>query len=284
MRLLNIIRTHKEQNIQGVLRYLAPRLNMNAKEDELFANIELEVQNVVWRAEPKSLNMRLTHEEERRIGVAIGSVGVKKMMESKLNDEMDTSIEQQIYKTIKEHGKKNPSIKPVRFARIKRLITKWFGYSFLTKIKTIEQMQKFIITKAAIGHKLNHKGSYNFVVVNARIGAVIQDSPAFESVPISNQNGLASSIQKIGILFGRVTVYVNPFLPWKDETLVFGFSGTDTDAGVHYMLVDRSLVEQQIAESMANSYALIEQSAIVSTPEANTMYYTETIQLHKNLI
>lgn len=284
MRLLNIIRTHKEQHIQGVLRYLAPRLNMNAKEDELFTNIELEVQNVVWKAEPKSINMRLTHEEERRIGVAIGSIGVKKMMEAKLNDEMDTSIEQQIYKTIKEHGLRNPSIKPVRFARIKRLITKWFGYSFLTKIKSTEHLQKFVISKAAIGHKLNHKGSYNFVVVNPRIGAVIQDSPAFELTPISDQVGLPISIQKVGTLFGRVTVYVNPFMPWSDETLVFGFSGTDTDAGVHYMLVDRSLVEQQIAESMANSYALIEHSAIVSTPEANTMYYTEEIQLHKSLI
>jgi hypothetical protein len=284
MRLLNIIRIRKEKHIQGVFQYLAPRLNMHNKEGEEYTNIELQVQNQVWKAEPKSINMRLTYDEERRLSVMMGTSGIKHMMESKLNDEMDTTIEQTIYKTIKELGLKNPSIKPIRFAWLKRLITKWFSYRFITRIKSIDELQKYVISKAAIGHKLNYKGSYNFVVVNPRIAAVMQDSPAFEIAPFEQTTPLPISIQKVGTLFGRVTVYVNPFLPWKDTTLVFGFSGTETDGGLHYILVDRSLVEQQIQESMTKTYALVEQSALVATPESNTIYYTEEILLHKSLI
>jgi len=44
------------------------------------------------------------------------------------------------------------------------------------------------------------------------------------------------------------------------------------------------MIETQSPEHMAKTYALIEHSQILATPESNTIYYTQQIQLTKGLI
>jgi hypothetical protein len=281
MRLLNIIRTHKKTTMQGIFEYLKPMETLHKKEETQFDHIELEKMKMVYKTDMKTMTLRVTNEQERQLSVV--GLRLADYARSKMEVELDTQNEIKIYEMMRELGSKNPSIKPIRFAWLKNLITKWFGYRFLPKFNDINTLGAFIHRSAGEGYKYNYKGSYNFIVVNSRVASALQEHPAFVHAPLE-QKTFAGEIEKIGVLSNRITVYANRYLPFSDETIVYGFSGTEVDAGVHYFFVNREVIETQSPEHMAKTYSLIEHSQILATPESNTIYYTQQIQLAKGLI
>lgn len=267
--------------MQGLFEYLKPMETLHRNEENPYEHIELEKMSMVYKAEMKSMTMRVTNEQERTLSVT--GLRMEPYVRSKMEVEMDTQNEMHIYDMMRELGSKNPSIKPIRFAWFKRLITKWFGYRFIPKFTDVLTLGAFIHRSAAEGYKYNYKGSYNFIVVNSRIASALQEHPAFVAAPLE-QKTFAGEIEKLGTLSNRITVYVNRYLPFSDETIVYGFSGTELDAGIHYFFVNREMIETQSPEHMAKTYSLIEHSHILATPESNTIYYTQEIQLAKGLI
>ena len=168
--------------------------------------------------------------------------------------------------------------------------TRWKRFLYLTiGIKPItytDDVARSIIVFSNIIASRSRRGKGDFVVVNPRIGSLLQDSKYFSYIGSNRITVVDKIIVKIGSI-GGISVYVNNYLKWNENEIVIGKKPEENSPGVYYLEYMRNIQESDlIADNLDSTPCtyreLTERSATVCVGDSgNTSYYTARLETGK---
>jgi len=168
--------------------------------------------------------------------------------------------------------------------------TSWKRFLYLTLgIKPItytNDVARSIIVFSNLIAARSRRGKGDFVIVNPRIGSLLQDSKYFSFIE-SNRIALVDRfIIKIGSISG-ISVYVNNYLKWDENEIVIGRKAEVNSPGVYYLEYMRDIQDSELIVNPSDLVPCIireltERSATVCVGDSgNKLYYTARVETTK---
>ena len=111
-------------------------------------------------------------------------------------------------------------------------------YVKVYKIKSIKELQRKIMNES---NRIFHRvmvAPPDFVICNLNTSLNLQASSDYVYYAKSEMQDTLSGIYTIGKL-ANLTIYVNPFMKWNDNTIIIGRKINKNDAGLHMFLYDK---------------------------------------------
>ncbi len=190
--------------------------------------------------------------------------------------------QKRLYDLYKSLG--NKSNEEVNYStRWKRFLYRTIG---IKPITYTDDVARSIIVFANLIASRSRRGKGDFVVVNPKIGALLQDSKYFSYIGSNRITVVDRIIVKIGSI-GGISVYVNNYLKWNENEIVIGKKPEESSPGVYYLEYMRNIQESDlIADNLDSTPCtyreLTERSATVCVGDSgNTSYYTARVETGK---
>ena len=278
MTIFDLIHQEAVSKDKGKIDYLAPKVHPSSIPGEM-ETVFLEVDWIPFNTVLKQKDSKVTSAQESELA-AVG-VYMDSLVYGKLTEELREDNIKAIYSRMKLLGYQNPTIKPIRFAKLKELITRLTGYRFGKVFKKAEDISKHIMKNSNLGFSLTKMGAYNYIIVNAKIGSALLDSASMD-INLSPVTAF-STIHRIGTIYGNISVFVNSYQSWEDNTIVYGHKNVNKGPGIYYIKSGESF-ETVNNPDQSKTYRSIEKSIILNTPNSEKYFLSEEIQLHKKLI
>ena len=174
-----------------------------------------------------------------------------------------------------------------RWDRFKTWLFPYFNKTY-TKTVNIRNGNELLTAIIREGSKMYLKigKGIDFAICSVKTGAILQDKREFVyfAPTVANTSG---TIYPLGSIAG-ITVYVDPRMEWKDQSVYIGRAGTVEESGMKMFFYDKGITLDSIPSSEETESLLPEQKidpkivlklryAVVSLGKHPEQYYTKII-------
>ena len=281
---------------QGVIPYLDLEENSdiienNWNEGPIFPNTSTEYKSLSLKTKTKfietstfKVRTKINKELENDLSYYHGleKSDTDSLTNSTLIHEALNGSQRRLYDLYKNLG--NTSSEEVNYS------TRWKRFLYLTiGIKPItytDDVARSIIVFSNIIAVRSRRGRGNFVIVNPRIGSLLQDSKYFSFIGANRITLVDRVITKIGSISG-ISVYVNNYLKWDENEIVIGRRSEANSSGVYYLEYMRDIESSDVIVDPSNFIPntireLKEKSATVCVGDSgNKLYLTARVETSK---
>lgn len=233
-----------------------------------------------------SYNMSMERDIENMHGLDLES-----MMKSVLENESLFNREKRLNEIYNNLGNKSEN-EIIISSKWRKILLKIFPkmefptYIEDTNINGVKKLISSIILRANLIGVKSRRGPGDFIVCNGLIGSLIQDHPSF--VFINNEiGGIKNPIgnRLIGTIGGRILVFVNPNMAFKDTSILIGRITKESQPGV-YILENKELkkidkLENNFSPNGEKKIRLVERLSFVTVGDCSSNFIRFTISLNK---
>jgi hypothetical protein len=209
------------------------------------------------------------------------NIDVLEMVKNVAISEYSQSISKQYLKRISALAERNKEPE-TWIDKIYALALKPFGKKHVKTIK-IKNEKELLRQILAHSGKILHgclRGPADFVIVNMRTGAALQNNAEYVFAPIDSSsftNFSAGIIYPIGTVAG-MKIYVDPYMTWKDNTVIMGRIAKEDEPGLHLIYHKNGLFKHPIIEGTGAPKIRYESRfAFVETGFHPESYYTKFV-------
>jgi len=280
----------------GVIPYLDLEENPdiienNWGEGPIFPNTSTEYKSLSLKTKTKfietltfKVRTKINKELEKDLSYYHGleKSNVNSLSNSTLIHEALNGAQKRLYDLYKKIG--NTSNEEVNYStRWKRFLYRTVG---IKPITYTDDVARSIIVFSNLIAARSRRGRGNFVIVNSRIGSLLQDSKYFSYIGSDRITLVDRSIIKIGNISG-ISVYVNNYLKWNENEIVVGRKSEVNSPGVYYLEYMRDIQDSELIVNPSDLVPCIireltERSATVCVGDSgNKLYYTARVETTK---
>jgi len=265
----------------GLIHYL-DYVDMPAETNsDWVAKFKLETKQKAFECGTHQINASLTAEQVDDLDKLYG-VDIIQMVNHSLQEEVMTSMKNDLYTKYKELGEKS---RRKYFGRTKLIVEDKLGVKLDVVLKNDDALSKRLgVRILGCANKIaveGRRGPAHFAITNKKLGSILMDCPGFEYA-IENTNPY--KIAPIGQYAG-MTIFVNPYE--TEDVVVVGANTREHDPGVFlgeykallrkFTMVDKEFTPKSRV-SLVSRRGLV---AVGSRPEDR--YYTMRVKISSEL-
>ncbi len=197
------------------------------------------------------------------------------MVKSALDHEMDQTI---LKNLLSKYDELSEITKKSSYTKWQKIVLRYFPKTIFSHYidenrQGVEKLYSKIISESNKIRVRSRIKPANFIVCGSQIGSIIQDHPGFSYESMGGNIMLQSEIvSHIGIIAGRVQVFVNANQKFNDGSVILGRMTNPQESGVYFIYGDRENATYADPISMKGNLITIQKAAIVSTDGAEKSF------------
>lgn len=208
--------------------YLSPEVSFNGEYDVM--TLSPKVQMICTSSKQASATAAASQIEE----ASQYGVDVRQLVTASLYNENESGIINSLCDIYEKLGRSHYRQR-VKLSKWQKFAKKLFKIEFFEWTESINDLIKILFKHGAIIHQSTRRTSPNFWVVSSKIGALLQESTAFQ---YSSEPTLESALHKIGNI-NKIEVFVNPKL--DRNQVILGVKTKEGMAGVGIFELSRNI-------------------------------------------